>query len=177
MKVDVSSICRKALSEAGAEAGLDAAIERACRDLYGEQGGDVCTAVQQMVTHYAGQRTLSRPHAARGLADSVATLEVIVRTVHGPPPPELVAEALKSAEDGNPHIQTRVVRRVWRSDDGTPPPEDLVKLLETGVGKRRRARTVVTLPGGMQLPGWAALLVLLALTLGASVLMIWTALR
>jgi hypothetical protein len=177
MKVDVSAICRKALAEATAGAALDGALERACRDLYTEAGQDVCEAVQQMVTHCANQRSLSRPDAARELADSVATLDVITHTVSGAPPPEMAAEMLKLAQDGKPHIQSRVVRHVWTSDDGTPPPEGLLKLLEQGAGKRRRVETVVMLPGGIRVRGWVALLAALAIALGVGLLMVWSALR
>ena len=175
MKVDVAAICRQAVSRAGSEAQLDGEIERLCRQLYSAQADDVCEAVRQMLTHYADAEHLSYPEAARRLADGSATLELIVRT-GGAPPPEMVAEALKSAESGKPYVRSRVVRHVWTSEDGTPPPEELLELLQAGGRKARRVRTVFRLPGGVQVPGWAGWLVLAAVALVACFLMIWSAL-
>ncbi len=175
MKIDVAAICRQALARAGSEAQLDAEIKRLCRQLYAPQADEVCEAVQQMLTHFADAQQLSWPEAARRLADGSATLDL---TVHsgGAPPPEMLAEALDSAEPGKPYVRSRVVRHVWTSEDGTPPPEELMELLRAGGGKRRRVRTVLRLPGGVQVPGWVALIALLVIALGVCFVMIRKAL-
>ena len=163
MRIDVSSICRQALSQAGTDAELDAAIEGACRDLHGEEAGTACQAIREMVTHYASSHKLPRLGAARALADATSVLDVTVHTSSGTPPPEVLAQLLQRAEPGKPYVETRVVRQVWTSTDGTPPPEYLARLLETGIGRKRRVGTFVTLPGGVRLRAWVALVVLLAL--------------
>ncbi len=174
MKVDVAAICRQALARAESEDRLEAEIERLCRQLYPEQADDVSEAIRQMLTHFADAKQLSTANAARVLADGSATLDLTVRS-GGAPPPGLLAEALKDAEPGKPTVRTRVVRHVWTSEDGTPPPEEVMELLRSGGGKRRRVRTVVRLPGGVSLPGWLALVLLLAAALAAGLVVILAA--
>ena len=177
MKVDVSSICKQAVSDARTEAELDAAIGRACRDLYREEGDGVCLAVQEMVTLFARSRNVPRLDAARGFADATVVLDVTVRTSSGKLPPEMAQELLKSVEPGKPYIFSRDARQVWTSDDGTPPPPELATLLESGLGEERRGRIVAPLPGGMKVRTWMVVLILLALVAGACLLAVWTAKR
>ncbi len=173
MKVDVAAICRQALARTDSGDGLEAEVERLCRQLYPARADDVCEAIRQMLTHFADAKQISPSDAARMLADGSATLDLTVQS-GGAPPPELLREALKDAEPGEPTVRTRVVRHVWTSEDGTPPPKEVMELLRSG-GGRRRVRTVVRLPGGVALPGWLALVLLLAAALVAGLLVILAA--
>lgn len=139
MRLDVASICRQALASAATEAELDAAIRRACRDLYGQGGQDVSPTVQEMVSDYAGQSGLSRLEAARRMAGSKATLDVAIDVAPGALSLKPAAQGLKSVTVRKEAVYKRVGAGTWVSEDGTPPPEEVAKLLDAEAKEAQQA--------------------------------------
>jgi hypothetical protein len=139
MRLDVASICRQALASAAAEAELDAAIRRACRELYGQGGQDVSPTVQGIVSDYAGYSGLSRLEAAQRLAGSNAILDVAIDVAPGALSLEAAAQGLKSVTVRKEAVYKSVGAGTWVSEDGTPLPEEVAKWLDAEAQKALKA--------------------------------------